>query len=41
MSAFPVLGRYLDTIDSWLKADKEVPKKQRHTTRRIYQQALR
>jgi len=33
---FPVLGRYLDTIDGWLKEDREVPKKQRHTARRIY-----
>jgi hypothetical protein len=33
---FPVLGRYLETIDSWLKTDREVPKKQRHTSRRIY-----
>jgi len=34
--SFPVLGRYLETIDSWLEADREVPKKQRHTSRRIY-----
>jgi len=33
---FPVLGSYLDTIDGWLKEDREVPKKQRHTARRIY-----
>ena len=33
---FPVLGRYLATIESWLEADREVPKKQRHTSRRIY-----
>ena len=33
---FPVLGPYLETIDSWLKADRDVPKKQRHTARRIY-----
>ncbi len=33
---FPVLGPYLETIDSWLVADREVPKKQRHTSRRIY-----
>ncbi len=33
---FPVLGCYLDTIDGWLKDDREVPKKQHHTARRIY-----
>ncbi len=33
---FPVLGHYLETIDGWLKADKDQPKKQRHTARRIY-----
>lgn len=33
---YPVLGPYLDIIDKWLKADKENPKKQRHTARRIY-----
>jgi len=33
---YPVLGPYLDIIDRWLKADKESPKKQRHTARRIY-----
>jgi len=33
---YPVLGPYLNLIDSWLKADKGAPKKQRHTARRIY-----
>lgn len=33
---FPVLGPYLKIIDAWLKGDKEQPKKQRHTARRIY-----
>jgi transposase len=33
---FPSLGPYLETIDGWLKADKEQPKKQRHTARRVY-----
>jgi len=33
---FPVLGPYLEIIDGWLKADKGVPKKQRHTACRIY-----
>jgi len=33
---YPVLGPYLEMIDRWLKADKESPKKQRHTARRIY-----
>lgn len=33
---FPVLGPYLTTIKEWLVNDKEQPKKQRHTARRIY-----
>ena len=33
---FPVLGCYLETIDGWLKEDRKVPRKQRHTARRIY-----
>jgi hypothetical protein len=33
---FPALGEYLETIDGWLAADREQPKKQRHTARRIY-----
>ncbi len=34
--SFPVLGPFSQTIDQWLLADKEEPKKQRHTARRIY-----
>jgi len=33
---FPVLDKYLAVIDGWLKSDKDKPKKQRHTARRIY-----
>ncbi len=33
---YPVLGSYLEIIDQWLDDDKERPKKQRHTARRIY-----
>jgi len=33
---FPVLGNYISIIDQWLVIDKEQPKKQRHTARRIY-----
>ena len=32
----PVLGPYLEIIDTWLKGDKEQPKKQRHSAHRIY-----
>jgi len=34
--AFPMLDQYLQIIDGWLTNDKEEPKKQRHTARRIY-----
>ncbi len=33
---FPTLGPYIKTIDRWIKDDKEIPKKQRHTATRIY-----
>jgi transposase len=33
---FPALGSYRSLIEGWLKQDKEQPKKQRHTARRIY-----
>ena len=33
---YPVLGPYRDIIDRWLNGDKDKPKKQRHTAKRIY-----
>ncbi len=33
---YPVLGPYRQIIDEWLSGDKEQPKKQRHTARRVY-----
>lgn len=33
---YRVLEPYLEIIDGWLKGDKDKPKKQRHTARRIY-----
>ena len=33
---YPVLEKHRDTIERWLKEDRENPKKQRHTARRIY-----
>lgn len=32
----PVLGPYQAIIDGWLKNDQEQPKKQRHTSRRVF-----
>lgn len=37
---FPVLGPYLSTITEWLVGDKDKPKKQRHTARRVYNRLL-
>ena len=31
----PVLGPYHELVDSWLLADQEAPRKQRHTAKRI------
>lgn len=33
---YPVLGPYRTIIEEWLKKDKDQPKKQRHTARRVY-----
>jgi len=33
---YPILRQYLGIIDKWLKQDRQQPKKQRHTARRIY-----
>ena len=37
---YPVLGQYLDMIDGWLLADREAPKKQRHTAHRVYERLV-
>lgn len=34
--AYPVLEKHRNTIERWLKEDRENPKKQRHTASRIY-----
>lgn len=33
---FPALDKYLTVITDWLSSDKDKPKKQRHTARRVY-----
>jgi transposase len=33
---YPVLGLYIPIIDRWLEVDKERPRKQRHTAKRVY-----
>ena len=38
---YPVLGPYLPLIDQWLVEDKNRPRKQRHTARRIYDRLVR
>jgi len=35
--AAPAIGPWREVIDGWLSADKDVPCKQRHTARRIWQ----
>jgi len=37
---FPVLEPYLETIDTWIEGDKDQPKKQRHTARRVYHRLI-
>ena len=36
----PKLGRYRAIIDGWLEADRDAPRKQRHTARRIWQRLV-
>lgn len=37
---YPVLGPYLESIDGWLRADQDAPKKQRHTAHRVYERLV-
>lgn len=34
--SYPVLGEFIPKIDEWLEADRKIPRKQRHTVKRIY-----
>jgi transposase len=36
----PAVGAYAAVIDGWLLADKKVPRKQRHTARRVWQRLV-
>ncbi len=36
----PVLGPWKETIRGWLTDDLEVPKKQRHTARRLWERLV-
>jgi hypothetical protein len=36
----PAIDAYVEVIDSWLLADRDVPRKQRHTTRRVWQRLV-
>lgn len=38
--ARPAIDPWVELIDEWLLADKEVPRKQRHTARRIWQRLV-
>jgi transposase len=33
----PAIGRYAQVVDEWLLADRDAPRKQRHTARRVWQ----
>lgn len=36
----PAIDAYVEVIDAWLLADREVPRKQRHTARRVWQRLV-
>src|SRR5689334_969334 len=38
--ARPAIGPYAAVIDEWLLADRDVPRKQRHTARRVWQRLV-
>ena len=38
--AKPALGEWAAVIDGWLLADKDAPRKQRHTARRVWQRLV-
>ncbi len=38
--AAPMLGAYRAVIDQWLEADRQAPRKQRHTARRVWQRLV-
>jgi transposase len=38
--AAPVMGAWVPTIRAWLEADREAPRKQRHTARRVWQRLV-
>src|SRR3954452_10998606 len=38
--ASPKLGAYREVIDAWLVADRDAPRKQRHTARRVWQRLV-
>jgi transposase len=36
----PAIDPYIEVIDAWLLADRDVPRKQRHTARRVWQRLV-
>ncbi len=36
----PAIGPWTEVIDAWLRADRQVPRKQRHTARRVWQRLV-
>lgn len=38
--ARPAIDPYVEVIDAWLLADRDVPRKQRHTSRRVWQRLV-
>jgi hypothetical protein len=36
----PAIDPYVEVIDRWLREDREVPRKQRHTARRVWQRLV-
>ena len=35
-TSYPVLGKFIPIVDSWMEADRKVPRKQLHTAWRLF-----
>ena len=35
-TSYPVLGKFIPIVDSWLESDSKVPRKQRHKSCRLF-----
>lgn len=39
--SYPILGKFIPAIDEWMESDRRAPRKQRHTSKRIYDRLVK